>query len=239
MKHILTAAVMAMICSGSAFAADGLNSSSSTPVPMGAGGNQFMQLNTSGLISFNNPSTSSGNHTAWINANNGTSSFNGSMVTMANIGLLTSTPPGWGMGLWTWDVYAEGTVGVGSYGNVYAYLNRYGDIYAANSLNIGGNISMNKDGDIYAANSLNIGGSVINQDDLSILKNLANTIRGCSEGDALIKRGGQMVCERLQATAAPDWVSGWSAGCPSGYSVRTMHANVGNTNNSILHYCVR
>jgi len=38
---------------------------------------------------------------------------------------------------------------------------------------------------------------------------------------------------------APDWVSGWSAGCPAGTSLRTFHANVRNTNNSILHYCVR
>jgi hypothetical protein len=46
----------------------------------------------------------------------------------------TGYPAGWGGGIHTWDVYAEGTVGVGSGGNLKAYFNNAGDLYFGNYL---------------------------------------------------------------------------------------------------------
>lgn len=43
-------------------------------------------------------------------------------------------PSGWGGGLRTLDVYASGTVGAGSDGNVHAYINSAGNIYASGNI---------------------------------------------------------------------------------------------------------
>lgn len=44
---------------------------------------------------------------------------------------LSSMPSGWGGGIHTWDLYANGTVGAGKNGNVAAYMSSNGQIYAA------------------------------------------------------------------------------------------------------------
>ena len=43
---------------------------------------------------------------------------------------LDGLPQGWGGGLHTWDVFAEGTIAVGSEGEIASYLNSAGDIFA-------------------------------------------------------------------------------------------------------------
>lgn len=40
---------------------------------------------------------------------------------------LTKPPSGWAMGVWTWDVYAEGSLGVGRNGNLVVWISGTGD----------------------------------------------------------------------------------------------------------------
>ena len=61
-------------------------------------------------------------------------------------------PAGWGGGLRTGDVYASGTVAAGNGGNIPAYMNSSGNIYASNSVATSGNMS--------ASGSLTVGGNV-------------------------------------------------------------------------------
>lgn len=61
-------------------------------------------------------------------------------------------PAGWGGGLRTMDIYAAGTVGMGSGGAVNAYLNSAGNIYSTNTINTSGTM--------YASNGISTGGSV-------------------------------------------------------------------------------
>ena len=57
-------------------------------------------------------------------------------------------PGGWGGGVHTWDLYANGTVGVGTNGSLTGYLNSQGYGYVQNNMNVGnalivGNASFN------------------------------------------------------------------------------------------------
>ena len=61
-------------------------------------------------------------------------------------------PAGWSGGLRTSDIYAAGTIATGSGGNVPAYMNSAGNIYAANSISTSGNASV--------SGSLTVGGNV-------------------------------------------------------------------------------
>ena len=50
-------------------------------------------------------------------------------------------PAGWGGGLRTMDVYAAGTIATGSGGNIPAYMNSSGQIYASGNITVGGNVN--------------------------------------------------------------------------------------------------
>lgn len=51
-------------------------------------------------------------------------------------------PPGWAGGLATWDIYAGGTIGIGEGGNLVAYINQGGNIFASNNIT-GGSVTSN------------------------------------------------------------------------------------------------
>ncbi|HHU2851296.1 TPA: prepilin-type N-terminal cleavage/methylation domain-containing protein [Escherichia coli] len=61
-------------------------------------------------------------------------------------------PSGWGGGLRTLDVYAAGTVGAGSGGDVNAYMNSSGNIYASNDINAGHQVNAQY---VWASGNLN------------------------------------------------------------------------------------
>lgn len=61
-------------------------------------------------------------------------------------------PSGWTGGLRTQDVYASGTIGAGTNGNVNAYMNSAGNIYAS------GNLNLNRDA--YINGTINSGGDI-------------------------------------------------------------------------------
>ena len=67
---------------------------------------------------------------------------NGDVLILKNLGTYgfhpsRGLPSGWGGGLHTWDIYAEGTVGVGVGGQLEAYMNREGSAYFSGSVGIG------------------------------------------------------------------------------------------------------
>ncbi len=61
-------------------------------------------------------------------------------------------PSGWDGGLRTLDVYAAGTVGIGSGGTVNAYMNSSGNIYASNDINAGHQVNAQY---VWASGNLN------------------------------------------------------------------------------------
>ncbi len=68
-------------------------------------------------------------------------------------GTLTSYPPGWTMGLWTFDVYAEGTVATGKNGEVRAKMDSEGNAYFLGKVAIG---TTSLDAQLTVANDLKI-----------------------------------------------------------------------------------
>ena len=56
---------------------------------------------------------------------------------MVNPGRLSSYPGGWGMGIHTYDIYAEGLVAAGKNGNVNAYISSVGDAVFGGNVGIG------------------------------------------------------------------------------------------------------
>jgi hypothetical protein len=52
-------------------------------------------------------------------------------------------PEGWGGGVHSWDIYANGTVGAGTKGSINAYMNSAGDMGASRNINVGGDIVAN------------------------------------------------------------------------------------------------
>lgn len=96
-------------------------------------------------------------------------------------------PAGWAGGLRTLDVYAAGTVGTGSGGNINAYMNSSGNIYAANDANIGhqmntqyvwasGNLNSNY---IHSNGNVDANGRV-NAGEFVYINGQANLGAGCS-----------------------------------------------------------
>lgn len=84
-------------------------------------------------------------------------------------------PSGWGGGIHTWDVYAEGTIGAGTSGAVRAYVSSNGTVYGGNltsggdvgasgAVNAGGNVNtssnVNANGTVTAGGAVNAGGAV-------------------------------------------------------------------------------
>ena len=65
-------------------------------------------------------------------------------------------PAGWSGGVRTNDVYAAGTIAAGNGGNVPAYMNSSGNIYASNSIATSGNATIN--GSITVGGNVNTGG---------------------------------------------------------------------------------
>lgn len=55
-----------------------------------------------------------------------------------NPGSLSAWPTGWGAGIHTWDLYANGTIAAGRDGQLNATMNRDGDITASRNLTVGG-----------------------------------------------------------------------------------------------------
>ena len=65
-------------------------------------------------------------------------------------------PAGWGGGLRTYDVYAAGTIAAGNGGNIPAYMNSSGNIYASNSISTSGNATVS--GSMTVGGNVNTGG---------------------------------------------------------------------------------
>lgn len=79
---------------------------------------------------------------------------------------LTKTPQGWGGGMQTWDVYSEGTVGVGKDGNLISFMNSGGDANFTGLVKSGKNLTNMPNGwalggvqttDVYAEGTLGLG----------------------------------------------------------------------------------
>lgn len=78
-----TATLAFCMVTGSAMAVDGLNSTGSNPLPIGAGGETIIRVNPSGLTEFLRPTPgapSTGARTAWINTDDGSASFTGDLT---------------------------------------------------------------------------------------------------------------------------------------------------------------
>ncbi len=94
---------------------------------------------------------SSGSVSPGLLVNSGITVSSGDVTVAGKIGTsgfspTSGYPSGWGGGVHTWDVYAQGTVGAGpSGGPLKAYLNSAGDIGATGSITAGGVV---KGGDV-------------------------------------------------------------------------------------------
>jgi len=192
-------------------------------------------------------------------------------------------PAGWGGGIRTADVVANGTLAAGynsATGGVAAYLSWDGDLSASRDGYFGrdvravGKIATNG----YNPNDLPAGwgggvrtwdiaasGTIAMWNPSSNIQVAGMNISGYNWGHLVTTRwatlgdscewGGAMAIDG--ATGNPLWcwgtwkalgdgkmgkilwVSGWDAGCEPGYYRQGFHANVGNTNNSIIHQCVK
>ncbi len=147
-------------------------------------------------------------------------------------------PAGWGGGLRTLDVYAAGTVGTGSNGNINAYMNSSGNIYASNDVNVGhqvntqyvwasGNLNSNyihSNGNIDANGRLNAGEFVY-------INGQANVGWGCSPNGLIARttegRAVSCVNGAWQAVGGFSRSACYNVGNHDGRNFNAEYCNVG------------
>ena len=130
------------------------------------GGNDYeLRLNSPKQLTIYSPNASTYTTVLEVNHNVKIDQRLGLMGTNPNI-----LPSGWGGGLTTLDVYANGTVGAGSGGSLNSYLTSGGDIYASNRITAGSELASN--GNIHAGQNIYATGSINSSGDVNVGKRL-------------------------------------------------------------------